>query len=133
MSAIIGIGTDIVEVPRIAALLKKQKARFVARILHPQELPLPPFSEEKQAALLAKRFAVKEAFAKAIGTGIGAECSFQDLIVTHDKAGRPLIHCSDALAARLKLQYGNVRFHCTIADTANHATATVVAERLTQE
>ncbi|ANB02901.1 holo-ACP synthase [Ectothiorhodospira sp. BSL-9] len=87
---VIGIGTDIVAVHRIEASLTRHGEGFARRILHPDEWdgfrdsPAP-------AAFLAKRFAAKEAAAKALGVGIGARMSLQDACVDHDPHGRPLL------------------------------------------
>ncbi len=67
---IYGIGTDIVSIERVAHILSKNKAGFISRVLNEHERAL--FANKgDSAAYCAKRFAAKEAFAKALGTGIG--------------------------------------------------------------
>ncbi len=88
-----GIGIDITEIDRIAELTKKQP-RFVEKILSPEEVAqYQQLSEGKrQNEWLAGRFAAKEAFSKALGTGIGAEAAFHEIVITNDSAGKPLIY-----------------------------------------
>lgn len=76
---IYGIGLDITELKRIAAMAARQK-RFAERILTPGELDqYHELSEKRKIEFLAGRFAAKEAFSKAFGTGIGKQLSFQDI------------------------------------------------------
>ncbi|OTN77663.1 holo-[acyl-carrier-protein] synthase [Enterococcus sp. 8G7_MSG3316] len=85
-----GIGIDAVELPRIKALIE-QKPRFVARILTEAEMAL--FSNlplKRQVEFLAGRYACKEAFSKAWGTGIG-QVSFHDLEILSNEAGAPVV------------------------------------------
>ena len=87
-SMIKGIGIDAVDLVRIKEIIEK-KPRFAARVLTPDELAifqqLPP---KRQVEFLAGRYACKEAFAKAWGTGIG-KVSFQDLEILRDDNGAP--------------------------------------------
>lgn len=88
---IIGIGLDIVELSRIRRLDGKS-AKFRERILTEQELSeYTLLSASRKTEFLAGRFAAKEAFGKARGTGIGAACSFQDIEVRKDEKGKPSI------------------------------------------
>jgi holo-[acyl-carrier protein] synthase len=86
-----GIGTDIVAIARIERALARHGARFAARILRPEELAAFA-SAARPAAWLAKRFAAKEALAKALGTGIGA-VSWQDFSVLSGESGAPVARC----------------------------------------
>lgn len=115
-----GIGTDIVAVARIAALLNAKPEAFPERILHPSEMVDYQNAKDK-SAFLAKRFAAKEATAKALGCGIGARLSFTDIAVSHDAAGKPLLTLHRAEFASLKL-------HLSISDETELALAFVVAE-----
>ena len=79
--AILGLGTDIVEISRFSDMSEAALQRLAARVLTPVELQ--QFSAHKQPArFLAKRFAAKEAAAKALGTGIGRGVSLQSLGAT---------------------------------------------------
>ena len=81
---IYGIGTDIVSLKRIIRLNKKFGLAFAQRILSPEELLEFP-QAGKPVNYLAKRFAAKEAFAKAVGTGIRGVVSFRNIGVGHSK------------------------------------------------
>lgn len=87
---IFGIGTDIVQVARMVALLERHGGRFPQRILTGDELE--EFSVSKRPAhFLAKRFAAKEAAAKALGTGFGAGVRPCDIGVVHTERGQPFL------------------------------------------
>lgn len=123
---IYGIGTDIVEVERIEASLAQFGDSFARRILATSEWDEYVASKLK-ARFLAKRFAAKEAFAKAIGTGIRGEVSFQNIAVTHDALGRPLLQLASTLQSFLK-QHHIHQSHISISDEKNLALAYVVLE-----
>ena len=87
-----GIGVDIVDIERIRMLMTRYGDRFTCRTLTPIEYEkFVKISSHKKASFVAKRFAAKEAFSKAIGTGIGGACSFQDFSVVNDESGKPSI------------------------------------------
>ena len=124
--AIIGIGTDIVEIARIAVQLDKS-SRLAERIL--TETELAEFSQQKfQARFLAKRFAAKEAVVKAAGCGIGQGISFQQMEIRHFDSGQPYLHLSGNLLARCEA-LGMRASHISIADEQHYAVATVILER----
>ena len=89
----IAVGTDIVKIDRIQAVVERQGERFVQRILAPAEVAEYRASS-RALHLLAKRFAAKEAVAKALGTGIGRGVSWQDILIHHDSNGAPLVTLS---------------------------------------
>lgn len=123
---IAGIGTDIVLVSRIQMSLNRFGNKFAARILTEPELK--EFQRSRsQAHFLAKRFAAKEAVAKALGTGMRRGVSFATIGVTHDSAGRPGVVVLNA-AAELAGSLGIVRWHLSLSDEQDHALAFVVAE-----
>lgn len=87
-----GIGLDIVEMDRIQELLNRNE-RFVHRILTENEKKrYEELSGVRRAEYVAGRFAAKEAFSKALGTGIGEHVSFLDLEVLSDERGKPYIN-----------------------------------------
>lgn len=89
---ITGIGLDIVELSRIRRLDTKSP-RFRTRILtHYEQAEYDRLTETRKVEFLAGRFSAKEAFSKAKGTGIGSECSFQDIEVRKDDKGKPTIY-----------------------------------------
>lgn len=89
---ITGIGLDIVELDRIGRL-DRRSPKFRERVLTEAELQeYGKLSASRQTEYLAGRFAAKEAFAKARGTGIGGACSFQEIEVLRSENGRPRIY-----------------------------------------
>ncbi len=91
---ILGLGIDIIEVPRIKASYEKFGERFLKRILRPGEISYC-LSYKEPAPFLAARFAAKEAVSKAFGTGIGAKLSWQDIEVRRKESGEPYIVLHD--------------------------------------
>lgn len=89
---ITGIGLDIVELNRIEGI-NNRTSKFRERILTQQELNYyDKLSAYRQLEYLAGRFASKEAFSKAMGTGIGECCSFQDIMVLRNDVGKPELY-----------------------------------------
>ena len=121
---IIGIGTDIVEIARLAATLQRHPQRFPERILHPNELERFA-NQTNPAAWLAKRFATKEALAKALGTGIGKEVRLQEIETTHDVRGKPLLQLHGVTLATANA-LGVTSLHVSVADERTHAVAFVI-------
>lgn len=116
---ITGIGLDLVELKRIERL-HKTYTQFVDRILSPAEREIFQTKNhvDAQVAFLSGRYAAKEAFSKAYGTGIGESVSFQEIIILNDKKGKPYIarsphlgstfititHANDMAAAQIILE-----------------------------
>lgn len=124
---IYGIGTDVVALSRIARLHQKYGSQFARHLLSPVEwLEFPQAGKPEN--FLAKRFAAKEAFAKAVGTGIRAPVSLRNIGVGHDRLGKPELICEPPLQAWLAEQ-GIGRLHLSLSDEADQVLAFVVAER----
>lgn len=123
---IYGVGTDIINIERVAHILEKNKEGFVRRVLSEHEQAL--FANKgDSASYCAKRFAAKEAFAKALGTGIGKIDSFQDLTVRNNDEGKPYFIPSEKL--RLFLVNKNIKHaHLSLSDEKYNAVAFVVLE-----
>jgi len=103
---IYGVGTDIINIERVEHILSKNKEGFVRRVLSDHERSL--FANKgDSASYCAKRFAAKEAFAKALGTGIGKIVSFQDLTIRNNDSGKPYFIPSEKL--RLYLVGKNIK------------------------
>ena len=102
----IALGTDILEVVRVEAVVARLGDKFVRRILTLAEQGEYAASQQP-VRLLAKRFAAKEAIATALGTGIGRGVSWQDIEVRHDAHGAPLVHLSGGAAEVLKRRGGS--------------------------
>jgi holo-[acyl-carrier protein] synthase len=123
---IFGIGTDIVEVSRIQASITQFGDEFAKRILADSELASYLQSQIK-ARFLAKRFAAKEAFSKALGTGLRAPATFQNIAVSHDELGKPILVLAPELQSLLDAKH-ITQAHISISDEKNLATAFVVLE-----
>jgi len=120
---IYGIGTDIVSVERMRNNIERFGHRFAERILTDEEL-----GEFKQvnnhAHFLAKRFAAKEAVAKAMGTGFINGLSLRDIGVGHDALGKPVLAFSGK-AAEFVSQENIASSHISLADEMEYAVAFV--------
>lgn len=123
---IYGIGTDIIEIARIEAALARFGERFARRILCEPELRRFA-AHRKPAAYLAKRFAAKEAFTKALGTGIHAPANWHGVWVTNLRSGKPTLEFTAALKAMLD-ERGVGRAHVSLTDERELASATVILE-----
>lgn len=123
---IYGIGIDLVEPPRIARLLDMYGERFARRVLTPREWP----GYEKSARpvlFIANRFAAKEAFSKAMGTGFRYPVTLQCISIVPNRAGKPFLEFHANLEALVK-ERGIVGHHVTISDEKSLACACVVLE-----
>ena len=124
---IYGIGTDVVEVSRIAEALNKFGDNFAKKILSEEEFLI--FQKNKiKENFLAKRFAAKEAFAKAMGTGFRGEVNIKSIIITNDELGRPDFKLKNNISLLMKEK--KIRCcHLSISDEKNIAVAFVILER----
>jgi holo-[acyl-carrier protein] synthase len=123
---IAGIGTDVVHIDRIGKVLERHGQRFVARILTAEERVRFERTRAK-ASHLAKRFAAKEAFSKAIGTGIRSPFRWHSVTVARDPKGKPILKPDTRMAAHLE-QLGITKLHVSLTDDAQIAIAFVVLE-----
>ena len=120
---IFGIGTDIVRISRIQKSLDRYGERFARRILAGQELD--DFQRTLHPArFLARRFAAKEAVVKAYGTGFTRGMTFQDIVVSHDAAGKPLLVLAGR-ALELQREMGIGEKFISISDEQEYAVAFV--------
>lgn len=123
---IFGIGTDIVEYARIEAMWQRYGLRLAERLLSERELP-EYHQHAHPARLLAKRFAAKEAFAKAVGSGLRHPVSLSRISVTHDGLGKPVFQFDEMLRLYLA-QLGVSGHHLSISDERTTIVAFVVLE-----
>ena len=121
-----GIGADIVSIGRIEKTLERFGARFVHRILTPEERVRFERTRAK-ASHLAKRFAAKEAFSTAIGTGIRSTFRWHSVTVARDIRGKPLLK-PDLVMAEYLAESGIKHAHVSLADDDGMALAFVVLE-----
>jgi holo-[acyl-carrier protein] synthase len=127
---IVGIGTDIVSIERIAGVLERHGERFVKRVLTVQERArYERVNAKARVGHLAKRWAAKEAFAKAIGTGIHPPFHWHSITVGRDAKGKPLVLPDEKMTAHLR-SLGVTKTHITLTDDAGVAVAFVVLENL---
>lgn len=120
-----GIGTDLIRVARIEAVLAAHPQRFAQRLLHPEERA--QFAQSKRPAnFLAKAWAAKEAFGKALGTGVRGYAN-PDVGVVRGALGKPELVYSDAMSAHLA-QRGIGAGHVTLSDEDGFVVAFVVLE-----
>jgi holo-[acyl-carrier protein] synthase len=123
--AIVGLGTDIIEIARIEQSLARSP-RLVQRVLTETEQQILA-AHGQPARYFAKRFAAKEAAAKALGTGIGRGISFQHFSVSNDPSGRPQLELTGpakALADSMHVR----SVWLSISDEQAYACATVILE-----
>ena len=123
---IFGIGTDIADCVRVGSIYAKHGHHFVKNILTPSELErMAAFKDPKE--FIAGRWAAKEAFSKALGTGMCAECAFVEIEVLSDERGKPYVKLYAATAETAK-RLGITRIHVSISHERELATAFVVLE-----
>ncbi|MFX3625673.1 MAG: holo-ACP synthase [Ectobacillus sp.] len=114
---IIGAGIDIIELERIERLMNAQP-KFIERILTEKEREAAArLKGRRQAEFIAGRFAAKEAYSKALGTGIGKETSFLDIEILNDERGKPVIYSPSSY-----------RLHVSISHSKQFAVAQVIVE-----
>ena len=121
-----GLGTDVCSIERIEKTLERFGQRFVDRILTDDEKGRYARTKAK-ASHLAKRFAAKEAFSKAIGTGIHAPFTWKSISVGRDPKGKPLV-LPDAKMQKYLDKRGVKAAHISLTDDAGVAVAFVVLE-----
>ncbi|MDD4912139.1 MAG: holo-ACP synthase [Sideroxydans sp.] len=124
---IFGIGTDIVAVARIEAAVARHGITFAHKILSASEL-LEFATTTQTARFLAKRFAAKEAFAKATGQGLRHPVTMRNLTVSHDDLGKPIFLFDAELKQRLD-ELNISHHHLSISDERDTAVAFVILER----
>lgn len=124
---IYGIGTDIVAVARLRRLWERHGDRAMGKILAPQEIVEFSTASDK-GRFLAKRFAAKEAFSKALGTGVRSPATLTAIAVVHDGMGKPVLEFSAELNNVIQKQ--NLKAHLSISDEADYAVAHVILEQV---
>jgi holo-[acyl-carrier protein] synthase len=114
---IVGIGIDIIEIERIEKMIEGQP-KFIERILTEKERRVAcSLKGKRRSEFVAGRFAAKEAYSKALGTGIGKEVSFLHIEITNDERGKPVL-----------LANTNHTIHLSISHSREFAVAQVILE-----
>jgi holo-[acyl-carrier protein] synthase len=123
---IYGIGIDLVEIARIEQAMARTGPRFIARIYTEREQQYC-CSQALAAACYAARFAAKEAFVKALGTGLRQHMRWRDIEVQRDALGKPSVHLYGHLQAYC-IEKGIHHIHLSLSHSASMAIAQVVLE-----
>ncbi len=119
-----GVGTDIIRVNRLKKSLKKKP--FLSRIFSDEEI-IKCKRTKNNSNCFAKRFAAKEAFSKALGTGISKGINFNEIVILNEKSGKPyikLINKTKKIVER-KIKKKNYKISLSIADEKDYAVAFV--------
>lgn len=124
---IFGIGVDMVQVSRLEDGLAKFGEHYADRLLAPEE-QAAFFAAQEPARFLAKRFAAKEAFAKAAGTGLRGPVHLRNLAITHSELGQPRFNLHTDLQYWLT-QQGVTGHHLSISDEREYVIAFVLLEK----
>jgi holo-[acyl-carrier protein] synthase len=122
MTNIIGIGTDILEIDRFKKAVEAQGQPFLDKVFTKSEQAYcnrynNPFER------FTARFCAKEAIAKSLGHGFGEHINFQDIEITNNPSGKPIVTLSEKCAAYFK----NPTFHLSLSHCKHYATATAIA------
>ncbi len=130
---IIGIGTDLVQISRIEEMLHTFGKTFEEKVFTPLEQEkAASLPTNKRASFYAKRFAAKEAFSKALGSGIGMNAFFKEIEVKNDPKGAPYLvlygHAHDTLIQKSAGKTAHI--HLSLSDEKSFANAFVVIEVL---
>lgn len=122
---IYGIGTDIIEISRIRRSIKKFGDKFLSRIYTKNEIAYCSIKKDNYESFAA-RFAAKEAFSKAIGTGFDGKIRFKDIEVLNTEKGKPYIVLYNSIKEKLK----NHICHISLSHSNDNAIAFVTIENL---
>ena len=124
---ILGIGVDIIENKRIIKSIKNDK--FKKRIYSQKELKLSTLTINK-ISFFSKRFAAKEAFAKALGTGFRNNLNFKDIEVINDKFGKPYYSKNEKIKKMIQKNFNVKNFNCflSISDEKDYSTAFTIIQ-----
>jgi holo-[acyl-carrier protein] synthase len=129
---IVGIGSDLIDIRRVEKTLERHGERFIARVFTPVER-VKSERRKQRAASYAKRFAAKEACAKALGTGLAQGVFWRDMGVVNLPGGKPTMALTNGAAerlARLVPRGHRPVIHVTITDDFPLAQAFVIIEAL---
>ena len=126
---ILGIGVDLVENKRIKISLKNIK--FKNRVYDNKELKQSILLKDK-VNYFSKRFAAKEAFAKALGTGFRMNLNLKDIVIMNDKKGKPYYVKTDKISKIVKKKFKVKNFNCflSISDEKDYSTAFAIIQSI---
>ena len=122
---IFGLGSDLVNIKRIQSILRNNR-NFKKRIFSKKEIILGS-KKNNQSYYYAKRFAAKEAFSKALGTGISKGLNFKDIEITNNKKGKPILNINGESKKIIKrLIKKKFKTFVSLSDEKSHAIASVI-------
>ena len=121
----LALGTDIVEIRRLEEAIRKHGESFLQRFLTPEEIKAGQTRGAAFLAYCAGRWAAKEAVSKMLGTGLGAKCSFQDIIIRNNPAGAPEVILQGNAAQTAKVS-GIGTILISISHEQHYCVATVI-------
>ena len=121
MNKIYGVGTDIVDITRIKKSIKNKK--FINKIFSDREIKN---SKNKLDSYYAKRFAAKEAFSKALGTGISEGISFNEISILNNDKGQPYIELLDKTKIIVNKKIKKRKIYLSLSDEKKYAIAIVI-------
>ena len=126
---VLGIGVDIVDNKRIKTSIKNSK--FKNRIYSSKELKQSTLYRNK-VNYFAKRFAAKEAFAKAVGTGFRKNLNYKDIEIINDKMGKPYYSKSKKITKLVQKNFNVKKFSCflSISDEKDYSTAFTIIQSI---
>ena len=126
---VLGIGVDIIDNKRIKNSIKNSK--FKNRIYSSKELKQSTLYKNK-VNYFSKRFAAKEAFAKALGTGFRKNLNFKDIEVINDKMGKPYYSKSKKITKLVQKKFNVKKFNCflSISDEKDYSTAFTIIQSI---
>ena len=126
---VLGIGVDIIENKRIKSSIKNSK--FLNRIYSTNELKQSSLSKDK-IGYFSKRFAAKEAFVKALGTGFRNNLNFSDIEVINDKLGKPYYLITKKITKLIQMKFKVKEFNCflSISDQKEYSTAFAIIQSI---
>lgn len=116
---IVGIGCDIVAIKRIESSLNTHGDKFLNKNFSHAEISNSPDNKKLKSSYYAKRFAGKEAFSKALGSGIGGNVEFKEIEILNEVSGKPYVKCD---------KFPNYSIHISLSDEKDSALAFVVIE-----
>lgn len=130
IAMIYGIGTDIIQLNRVTAIMAHTNGRFAEKVLGPEELRIYyaryAHSQERSLTFLATRFSVKEAFSKAIALGMHWPMTWCSVQTLNGPSGKPIVTASGMLAEWLAAR--RITAHVSISDEHDYVVSFVIAE-----
>ena len=120
---IIGHGIDLVEIDRVNNIYAKYKKNFISKYFLNDQF------KSINKNLLANNFAIKEAFSKSIGMGFRSPCYPNDIVVSRNELGKPVISPKNKLESYLNDTFGKYVIHVSLTDTKLYSIASVIIEQ----